>query len=774
MKKHFLPFLAALALPIACTVTEEPEIADEPAARETTHLVISANSSAMTKAVLNEDRSVSFVETDALSVFDSEYQNCIFTVKELYPDGSADFEGDVASTEGPMPVMYPYQEDARLEKYGPAVKLYFEIPSEQHAVENSFDPAAAFSFGMAEYQEGGIVGTTLSNGCALVKFTMPEGSYSKVTLSVSKGSLCGECFVSVTSDGLSDINPMGVGNTVTLSGEIAGKKTYFMSVLPGIAENGIDVKIYDANGDLAGEKSTDKKVTFTKGCILNIGALPTAEESEDWLGEGTEASPYIIATPAHLKKLEAKFHKRESARPYAGKYFKQIRDIDMDGEAITIGNYADRYQDTDWSEPTAFNAHYDGGGHTISNYRLTFIYYDLNAHHQAGLFNYLCDATISNLNLKPAVLEGDYLIDGIDTLTDHYYIGLLAGETDGACTISNCNVLPGNYKIYARDTGAGIDSSQTVAFGGLVGRTTCDSYENIIFKNCINEANLTLEGGRRKAIAGGLIGTNYGCGHYEYIDRCRNKGNISVISDYTGDIPLEVFAGGIIGRITDDGNDVVFRISNCVNEGAIYAKSNMPKYSCAGGIAGSNDSDGWFDFHSEDPWVYNCLNKGDIYAECLVGLWGLGYDACAGGIFGYCYDDDTHLALCANVGQISAKGPDPCRIGPICGTKNGDHLWCYWLRTDEFWDYVPNECTNCRACIGFILGSGPGTTSPEYVRMNGNAGDDADMDVHLFGKPDNGKTEWSQAQWAAAASWTGKSDLNWDLPDHENNLDLDF
>lgn len=771
MKKYFLPFLAALVLPLACNIIEEPCIEPGNDDDQTTNLIISASSSAMTKAVLNEDNSVSFVEADALSVFDKEYENRKFTVKELYPDGSADFEGGVGSTAGPMPVMFPYQEEAKYEHYGPSsanlYKIYFTVPVEQKAVEGSFDPAAAFSFGMAEYQKDGIAATTLSNKCALVKFTMPEGSYSKVTLSVASGAISGESYVDVKTEGLSDISPIEAAKSVSICGKIDGGKTYYMSVIPCIAEKGITVRLYDANGDLCGEKSTDKQVTFTKGRILNIGTLPLADVSDDWLGEGTQASPYIIATPAHLRKLSVVFNKRETARPYAGKYFKQIRDIDMDGEIITIGNYADRYQDTDWKEPTAFNANYDGGGYTISNYKLKFITYE-RTHYLAGLFNIISNATISNLNLKPALYDNanKYLIEGVDELTDYYYIGFLAGQAVGPCTISNCRSLAGDYVVNANDEGFEIEPSQTVILGGIVGRTTANYRCEINIKNCTNEANLTILNGRHKDVVGGIIGTNYGTGQFEYVDRCRNKGNITARSYNTG-VDLEVFAGGIVGRVTDDASDVAFRFSNCVNEGIICAQSQSSEYACAGGIVGSHDSDGWMnlDLSVDEPWAYNCLNKGEVYAECLNGMSTIGYDACAGGIFGYCFDYDTVLALCVNVGQISASGSPV--TGPICGTK-GDHRWCYWLKTDEFWEYVPKECTNCHACIGFILGNGTGSDTPEFVRLNGYASDDASS------KSLYSMTQWDQAKWAAAAPWTGISDLNWDLPDHQNNLDLIF
>ena len=772
MKKHIIPLLAALMLPFACNVIEEPGIEPEPVEEQTdetlTHLVISASSSTVTKAVLNEDNSVSFVNTDTLSVFEpgeQYYEKRIFTVNTLYPNGSADFEGSVSSVDGPMPVMYPYQESAKVEKSGKAYKLYFEIPQEQHAVKGSFDPAATISLGMAEMTGDGLASATLSNVCALVKFTMPAGNYSKVSLTASGATICGPCNVNVNS-GIGPVTTMEDGSTVSLVGEIEGEGTYYMSVLPGTANNGITVRIYDANGDLAGQKSTTKAVTFTKSRILNIGTLPSAKDSPKWLGDGTKSSPYIIASKEHLKKLAEVFSLRETALPYAGKYFKQTDDIDMDGEAITIGNYNDRYQNTSWKEPTAFNANYDGGGHTISKYKLKFIGYRLDAHYYAGLFNTIADATISNLSLQPAVQESGYLVDGLESSANYYYIGLLAGEATGVCTISNCHVLSGDYKVTADDDSADImgSASQIVALGGLVGSTTGYPDQNVIFSNCTNEANLKIEKGRKKAMAGGLIGTDYGAGHYQYIDRCRNKGNISVIST-----KAEVFAGGIIGRITDDDYDVVFRISNCVNEGAIHAENHIAEYACAGGIAGSNDSDG---FGLTDPWVYNCLNKGDIYAECLDGMTHIGYDACAGGFFGFCYDGpfdltgcDTHLALCVNVGRISAKGSPA--IGPICGV-NGDHMWCYWLRTDEFWDYAPDEYYHCYPCTGFISGSSNNAGTPDYVRLHGKASDEESGDT-LFEK-----TEWSQSQWASAAAWKGTSDLYWGDPGHQNTLDLDF
>ncbi len=777
MKKHILPLLAALALPFACTVVEDPGVTEDLADSTTTSLVISANPSGITKAVLNEDNSVSFVDGDAISVFGCqileeygirEYEEpSKFSTSRIYADGSADFEGQVGSTDGPMPVMYPYQDGAKIVKYNKVNRLEFTIPVVQEAVPGSYDPAAAISLGMAEMSGDGTASASLDNACTLIKFTVPFGEYGKVTLNATTG-ICGACYANVSSDAIGNIVLSGmdteVSEIVSLEGDITGGNVYFIAVAPGEYPDGFSIRLYDKKDELAGEKTTAKSVTFKKGRILNLGALPTI--SPTWAGDGTKDRPYEIASSAHLKLLAQAFSLRETAKQYEGKYFKQTTDINMDGEAITIGNYSDRYQDTtpSWQVPTAFNAHYDGGGYTISNYKLKFINYRLDSHYLAGLFNIVSNATIENLNLRPAKQESGFLIDGLTSTANYYYIGLLAGEIDGECTISNCHVLPDSYTVSAY-AGSSFDPSQTVVLGGLVGRTIAHGGRSVKLLNCTNAANLTIEGGVHQNVAGGLIGTNYGGYHYQYIDRCRNKGNITVISTKEKSGP-EVFAGGIIGRITDDGSDVVFRISNCVNEGKITATNKYADDACAGGIAGSNNSDGWYDLGgSVDPWVYNCLNKGDIHAGCLDGMTTVGYDAYAGGIFGYCFDYDTRLALCVNVGHITATGAP--MVGPICGTR-GTHLWCFWLDADEFEGFVYYEYTNCHACTGFIKGSGDNAGTPEYVRLHGKAND---SESGLIWE----KTDWSQAQWASAAQWTGSSNSNWDDEStYENTLDLVF
>ncbi|MCQ2118950.1 MAG: hypothetical protein MJY84_03410 [Bacteroidales bacterium] len=781
MKKSIIPILAVLMLPVSCTRVELPADSAEEQHNEGAQgtVIISARPDADTRAVLKNGTNVAFQGTDSISVFSGTaegFYNDKFRVKDTYSDGSADFQGTLTeATEDAMVVLYPCQEGATLSKYGPSAagqrKLSFTLPAVQTATAGSFDPAAFICTGVTESFDDDSLTVSLGTVCALVKFTMPEGSYSKVTLTANGGeSLAGACSVS-SADGYKGNSSIGITtetySTVTLSGKIAGGQTYFMAVAPVTAVKGVTVMLFDDEGNLAGEKSTTKEVGFSRNRILNLGTLPGQDENK-WLGKGTQDSPYIISCANHLKMLSDAYSTKESAEKYAGRYFKQAKDIDLGGEPFTIGNFMEDVNPSDFHYGAAFNATYDGGGHTIKGYTIKLVDEKpdfTTRRHAAGLFNIVKNGTIKNLTVLPAAGTNNVTMtaDDINDALDSYYIGLLAGVVSGNSTISNCRTGKWTYKFYCKDSG-GIGDNMDIIVGGLVGATNGvygdrDARFPTI-SNCTNEATIIVNDGMTQISVGGILGGNLPANEICYIDRCRNKGKISVTS-----ADAQVFAGGIAGRITNNNEleTATYRFSNCVNEGDIEAITTANEYACAGGIIGSHNSDGdWGD----DPWFHNCLNKGDIYAsggdDYVLDV----SSANAGGICGYCYDGDTKFALCVNVGRVNAE-VDPL-TAPIVVT-DGDQYWCYWLYTDAFDGYEPDgDYYKLFSCYGFITGSGQGTDNPEYVRTHGKAGDDTS------GKTLYTETEWNEAQWKAAAEWTGMSDSNWGEEGHENSLDLKF
>lgn len=784
MKRIIIPILAALMLPVACTrvdIPAEPEN-EQPDESIEGSVIISAKSSSDTKAALVDGLSVTFQGADALSVFSGSGDNSNndkFAAKEVYSDGTADFQGTLteAAGEDPMVVLYPYQEEASNAKNGKNRNLFFTLPTVQTATAGSFDPAAFICTGLTEISDDGKLSVSLGTVCALVKFTMPEGNYSKMTLSTNGGeSLAGNCRVS-KADGYQGNPSIGITtetqSTVTLSGTMAGGQTYYLAVAPVVASEGITVSIYDEAGCLAGEKLTTKEVSFAKNRILNLGTIPGVDENK-WLGKGTKDSPYIISCANHLRMLSTAYSTKESAEKYAGKYFRQTQDIDMGGEPLTIGNFMEDVNPNDFHYGAAFNATYDGGGHMIKGYKLVLVDETpdfTTRRHAAGLFNIVKNGTIKNLTVLPEGGTNNVTMTAYDINDplDSYYIGLLAGVLAGNSSISNCSTGKWTYKFDCIVKGS--ISTMDIMVGGLVGATNAvygdHDYRFPTISNCTNQATIIVNGGMDLISVGGVVGGNLPANEICYIDRCRNKGKISVTSS-----DAQVFAGGIAGRLINNGEmeTGTYRFSNCVNEADIEAETSSNEYACAGGIIGSHYSDGdW----GEDPWFHNCLNKGDIFAKGGDDYVLDTTHANAGGICGFCDDEDTVFALCVNTGRVLAE-VDP-KTSPITVT-GGTQCWCFWLATDAFdinngfkpeGDFYSGTLL---CCYGFIQATDSGADNPEYVRTHGKTSEYKGSDT-LY---DKDVTQWSESQWKSAARWTGFSDSNWGEPDHRNELDLIF
>ena len=80
-------------------------------------------------------------------------------------------------------------------------------------------------------------------------------------------------------------------------------------------------------------------------------------------GTGTEADPYVIATPEQLAFLAQSVKAGET---YEGKFIVLSADIDLGGkEWMPIGLY--KYENTSGND-FPFNGSFDGKGYTVSNF----------------------------------------------------------------------------------------------------------------------------------------------------------------------------------------------------------------------------------------------------------------------------------------------------------------------------------------------------------------------------------------------------------------------
>lgn len=240
-------------------------------------LVIRAHTeSSGTKTVLLEDLSVAFSADDRLAVFDGAGSRREFSIQTLYDDGSADYMGSISTPASSYTVVSPYMNGCYLADGD----LVVTVPEVQTAVAGSFDPAANVSVGCTETFFGGANTLSLKNVCALLKFSVPEGtSYGSALILSAGNSLSGE--FSCTVGNAPEASPV-TGKTldhVILKGGISGGNWYYMAVCPSVLEGGFAFYLFDGEGsmekleDFSTVKSTARAVTLKRNVILNLGII---------------------------------------------------------------------------------------------------------------------------------------------------------------------------------------------------------------------------------------------------------------------------------------------------------------------------------------------------------------------------------------------------------------------------------------------------------------------------------------------------------------------
>lgn len=820
--------LAALTLALSGCY-QEVEVAPEEEVGEY-HIVLSARNGDATKTALTggtgEDRNtIRFTATDEISLFDGAQESNImdtpvqwknnnrFTIPEgkCYSDGSADFEGTVKTERADYVALYPY--NAQYTKcfsctYDPAFydekpgflkncfDIYTFLYNNQNAVEGSFDPAANIAVGPVTLSEDGKYTMQLHNACAMLKFSVPDEGYNinwvVLYSNDMESPLAGQLKIRTFKDNehapitTFDEDSDDQFTRVYLRGDLVPEKDYYIVVAPGTLEGGFTITAYDENEIPVYTRTTTKSVTFKRNTIYNLGVLP-AKDLIPFRGNGTEADPYLIERFENLKMLSAIMTEPLNETKYAGKYFKQTADIDCGGEPITIGST------TADGQPIYFSGIYDGDGHSITNYAQPYtVGYKKNVKYEMsftvyhyGLFNQVRNATIKNLTVTPSKLM---VLPELKPTNAIYAVGALIGfaksSESGTTVVSGCTVGEASYEYDLTPYTTTPLAEVEVNVGGLIGRVVCC---NLKVDHCVNNASIKISGscsGEDNPYdyydgLGGLIGMIVGdeeiiigdkfdrFDSLQDISFCRNRGNLTLEVNSA----FRPAVGGLVGYAYESfsTHDVTVRMWNCVNQGDVtlgYTSSsdmaNAELTGYAAGIVGRHASDG---DESHDPYIYNSLNKGDIAGHSLK------YEV--SGIYGYCYDDDTHIASCVNVGKLSNDRPENTtftlgKVAGICGGGGGEFdgrpdyddgalcVNCFWFSPDEP-DNIP--CIifgKTHKCHSFDESLFWGEIKKSIVD---------DYDTNL-----SGKTSWSKAKWAEAAEL-------WDYAfniEGVNTIDLKF
>lgn len=265
--RAFLLFTLALA---SCAAVEE--IPYEEPQDTMCHMVLQASfaESAATKTALNEDFSVSFKETDEITVF-SGTTGYTFSVATISEDGlTATFEGDIVPAESYYAI-YPKDESASITGDG---IITTTLPTVQTATAGSFGDGANLS--IARYADGEL---HFMNVGAIVSVSVKNEGIASVTLS-SDTVLSGPAAVSFV-DGVPAVAFVEASTEVTLEGGIEKDGKYYFVVYPGTHAGGLQLTFTDEDGNRA-IFNNSKAVEFAVNDNVFLGSISIPDEK--WIG----------------------------------------------------------------------------------------------------------------------------------------------------------------------------------------------------------------------------------------------------------------------------------------------------------------------------------------------------------------------------------------------------------------------------------------------------------------------------------------------------------
>ncbi len=286
-------------------------------------------------------------------------------------------------------------------------------------------------------------------------------------------------------------------------------------------------------------------------------------------------------------------------------------------------------------------------------------------------------------------------------MPESYGVGLFDGIKDSS-KIKNINLEAIDINIKNNVKNLLFDFS----VGGIT--STC---ENSLIDNCTVSGKIKIndENTYVNYFVAGISGI---ATDSSIINNCTNQVDINVSTSREGYEDMmddTTSAGGICAYIYDSS------ISNCINNGNIYAIANCRYLEC-GGIVGSN-------FNPKESVhlipIRNCKNYGDVKA---LG----GYSVTVGGIIGR-----GHMSIDSNInyGDISSYAYGWATSGGVTGNMySSPHLQASIKRCVNYGDITselltsPEILSSSCSISGGIVGSLPDMDSSIFIEQCYNAG----------------------------------------------------
>ena len=339
------------------------------------------------------------------------------------------------------------------------------------------------------------------------------------------------------------------------------------------------------------------KRLLTSAALFLCSLLTFAQFSGS--GAGTESDPYLILNPIQLNQLRNFLNQ-------SGVYFKLMADIDLT-EFLEDENPDQGWQPVGTSS-APFKGILDGNGKTISG-----LWINRSNTSYVGLFGYCRAATIKNLTIKDAEINGNTYVGVISGYNYNYSNKggvsncILSGKVNGVKYVGGCTGY--TYCGFFNGISSSVDIIGGDYTGGIAGHTG-----SINISNCF--VNSTISGINE---VGGILGVEDS--EYCKISNCGYVGSISGTSN----------VGGICGYTngyTNDSSSSTIKGSYAVayvrgtgeNTGGLIGYSQSPVEDCyfSGRVIGQKYTGGLIGYRKYGS-VKKCYSQGSIIGTSYVG-----------------------------------------------------------------------------------------------------------------------------------------------------------
>ena len=288
---------------------------------------------------------------------------------------------------------------------------------------------------------------------------------------------------------------------------------------------------------------------LTLAMVLSICVIATVSASaadvtltpaETLLGTGAEDDPFLISTAEEFEFFRLQ---TDSGNPFKDLYVELTSDIDLGGAVLP-------------KPVMTFSGHFDGKGHTISNFSISA--------GNVALFQKISKGSLRNLKVDNAVINA----------TSNRVGGIVAIAEYDETVLENLEA----------GTGVVINAVKAdVIVGGVVGFATGGQYKNLVSRATVN-VNVTEGSTGVSVFAGGVIGAagkrNSSTG--SVVDGVINYGTVTVNAvGSTG----TACAGGVFGSVTTKSTAAI--VSDAINFGKVTVIGDANAAGFAGGVIGS-------------------------------------------------------------------------------------------------------------------------------------------------------------------------------------------